>query len=76
MGQGTVALSREEPGALSVSARMVLREGTASWPDEGQVALCHLTDDSGSGIEVGVERIGNGICLALSNETQNGSSRG
>lgn len=74
--RGTVALSREEPGALSVSARMALREGTATWPDEGQVALC-LTDDSGSGIEVpGVERIGNGICLALSNETQNGSSRG
>ncbi|HCH64778.1 MAG TPA: hypothetical protein DFR83_18370, partial [Deltaproteobacteria bacterium] len=74
--RGTTALSRDEPGGLTVSARMVLREGTASWPDEAQVALC-LTDDSGSGIEVpGVDRIGSGICLALSNETQNGSSRG
>ena len=69
-------LSRDEPGALTISARMVLREGTASFADEAQVALC-LTDDGGGNIEVpGVERIGAGMCLALSNETQNGSSRG
>jgi hypothetical protein len=74
--RGTTALSREEPGALTVSTRMVLREGTASWPDEAQVALC-LTDDASSGIEVpGVGLIGNGICLAVSNETQNSSSQG
>jgi hypothetical protein len=74
--RGTTTLSRDEPGALTVSARMALREGTASFADEAQVALC-LTDDSGSGIEVpGVDRIGSGICLAVSNETQNSSSKG
>ena len=72
----STTLSRAEGGGLTVSARMVLREGTASWPDEAQVALC-LTDDTESGMSVpGFEQLGRGICLALSNETQNGSSKG
>ena len=73
----TARLSRDEPGALEVSARMVLREGTASFADEAQVVVC-LTDDSGGGIEVpGVpDRLGDGVCIALSNETQNGSTAG
>ena len=73
----STVLSRDEPGALEVSVRMALREGTASFANEAQVVLC-LTDDSGGGIEIpGVAgRIGEGVCLALSNETQNGSSAG
>ena len=73
----SAVLAREEPGALSVSARLVLREGTASFADEAQVVLC-MTDDTASGVSVpGVSAsLGRGVCLALSNETQNGSSSG
>ena len=44
--------------------------------DQGVVGAC-VTDGSSSGIEVpGVGFYGNGYCLLLSSETQNGSSRG
>ncbi|MEC8422792.1 MAG: hypothetical protein VX000_03380, partial [Myxococcota bacterium] len=75
--KASATLSRAEPGALEISARMALREGTAAFADEAQVVLC-LTDGAAGGVEVpGVpDRIGSGICVALSNETQNGSSAG
>ena len=38
-GMASATLSRDEPGALDVSARMVLRAGTASFPDESGGAV-------------------------------------